>query len=106
MSKKIEGCKNNPENSPTTKVSEHIPWAFSMSIISSFRSIETKHGIWRGKDCMKKFLNQKEHALKIINFKKKKMGLLITKQQESYEDAKICDICKEKIENKYLENII
>ena len=55
---------------------------------------------------MKKFLNQKEHALKIINFKKKKMALLITKQQESYEDAKICDICKEKIENKYLENII
>ena len=55
---------------------------------------------------MKKFLNQKEHALKIISFKKKKMGLLITKQQESYEDAKICDICKEKIENKYLKNII
>ena len=55
---------------------------------------------------MKKFLNQKEHALKIIIFKKKKMGLVITKQQESYEDAKICDICKEKIENKYLENII
>ena len=22
---KIDGCKNNPENSSTTKVSEHIP---------------------------------------------------------------------------------
>ena len=25
---KIDGCKNNPENSPTTKVSEHIPSGF------------------------------------------------------------------------------
>ena len=32
---KIDGCKNNPENSCTTKVSEHIPSRFSMSTISS-----------------------------------------------------------------------
>ena len=25
---KIDGCKNNPENSSTTKVSEHIPSGF------------------------------------------------------------------------------
>ena len=31
---KIEECKNNPENSSTTKVSKHIPSAFSMSTIS------------------------------------------------------------------------
>ena len=30
---KIDGCKNNPENSSTTKVSEHIPSGFSMSTI-------------------------------------------------------------------------
>ena len=39
----------------TTKVSKHIPWAFSMPTISSFRSIENKHDAYRGKDCMKKF---------------------------------------------------
>ena len=27
---KIDGCKNNPENSSTTKVGEHIPKGFSM----------------------------------------------------------------------------
>ena len=27
---KTDGCKNNPENSSTTKVSEHIPSGFSM----------------------------------------------------------------------------
>ena len=33
---KIDVCKNNPENSSTTKVSEHIPSGFSISTISSF----------------------------------------------------------------------
>ena len=41
--KKTDGCKNNPETSFTTKVTEHIPSGFSMSIMSSFRSIENKH---------------------------------------------------------------
>ena len=52
---KIDGCKNNPENSSTTKVSKHIPSGFSMSTIFSFRSIENKHNVYRGKDCMKRF---------------------------------------------------
>ena len=34
MIEKIDGCKNSPENSSTTKVSEHIPSDFSMSTIS------------------------------------------------------------------------
>ena len=42
---KIDGCKNNPENSSTTKVSKHIPSGFSMSTISSFRSIGNKHDL-------------------------------------------------------------
>ena len=40
IAEKINGCKNDPENSSTTKVSEHISSSFSMSTISSFRSIE------------------------------------------------------------------
>ena len=69
ITEKIDGCKNNPENSSTAKVNNHILSGFSMSTIPSFRSIENKHDVYRGKDCMKKFL---EHAMKIINFKKKK----------------------------------
>ena len=66
---KIDGCKNNPENSSKTKVSEHILSGFSMSIISFFRSIENKHDVYRGKDCKKKFCESlREHAIKIINF--------------------------------------
>ena len=47
---KIDGCKNNPGNSSTTKVGGHIPSGFSMSTISSFRIIESKHDLYRGKD--------------------------------------------------------
>ena len=42
--------------------------------------------------------------MNIINFKKKKTKLLMKEQQESYENAKNCFICKEKFENKYLKD--
>ena len=87
---KIDWCKNNPENLITIKVSEHIPSGFSMSMISSFKSIENKNDVYRGKDCMKKFCELLiEHAMKIPNFKKKKMKLLTNEQQKSNENAKI-----------------
>ena len=70
---KIDGCKNNPENSSTTKVGDNI----------SFRSIEKKRKTYRGK------LRGK---------------LLLKEQQESYVNAKIYYICKEKFENKYLKD--
>ena len=38
------------------------------------------------------------------NLKRKKMKLLTKEQQESYENAKISYICREKIENKYLKD--
>ena len=99
----MDGCKNDPENSSTTKISEHIPSGFSISTISSFKSI--KHNVYRGKDCMKKFCEfLREHAMKIINFKKKKIKLLTKEQQESHENIKISYICKEKFENIYLKD--
>ena len=95
LREKIDGCKNNPENLSTTKVGKDIPSGFLMSTISSFKSIENKHDVWRGKVCLKKFCESlREHAMKIINFEKKKMKLLTKLQQESYENAKICYICK------------
>ena len=55
--------------------------------------IETK-GFWE-------FL--REQAMEIINSSKKKMKFLTKEEQKSYENAKICYICKHKFENKYLE---
>ena len=42
--------------------------------------------------------------MKTINFKKKKMKLLTKEQQVSYENTKICYICKAKFQNKYLKD--
>ena len=78
-----------------------------MSTISSFKNKEEKHDILRGKHCMKKFCESlREHATKIISFdfKKRKIKLLTKEQQESYGNAKICYICKEKFENKYVKD--
>ena len=46
--KKTDGRKTNPENSLTEKLDKHIPSGFSMSIISSFKSLENKHDVFRG----------------------------------------------------------
>ena len=70
---KIDGCKTNSGNSSTIKVGEHILWGFSMSIISSSKSIENNY----------KFCESlRQHAMKIIIFFKK-MKLLTKEQQES-----------------------
>ena len=54
---------------------------------------------------MKKFCESlRGHAMKIINYKSKKTKLLTKEQQESYEKAKLCYICKEKLENRYLKD--
>ena len=69
----LDGRKSNPEKSSTAKVGEHIPSEFSFSTILSFKSIENKHDVYRGKDCLKKFCESVgEHIMEIINFKKKK----------------------------------
>ena len=50
------------------KVSEYIPSNFSMSTVSSFRSIEIRHDVYRGKNCMKKFFEfLREPAMEMIN---------------------------------------
>ena len=76
-----------------------------MPAISSLRSIENKHDVYRGTDRMKTFCEfLREHIMKIISFKKRKMKFLTKELQKSYENAKICYICKEKFKNNYLKD--
>ena len=54
---------------------------------------------------MKKFFEfLRKQTMKKIILKKKKMKLLSKKQQDSYENAKICYMCEGKFENKYLKD--
>ena len=65
-------------------MSQNIQSGSSMSTLSLLKSIENKHYVYRGKDCMKKFCESlRERAIKIINFKKKKTKLL-TKEHRKY----------------------
>ena len=74
---KTDGCKNNPENSSTKILDEHISSGVLVSTILSFKSSKNKHDVYRGKDCMKKFRKSlREHPVKTIDFKKKAMKLL------------------------------
>ena len=76
-----------------------------MSTISTFKNIEKKDYEYRGKYCMKKFCEfLREYTMKIINFKKKKMKLSTNAQHESYENAKVCYISKEKIKNSCVKD--
>ena len=54
--KKIDRCENL-KKIIHSKRCDHIAPGFSMYTISSFKSIENKHHIYRGKDCMKLSLN-------------------------------------------------
>ena len=84
-----------------SKVSGHIQSDFLMS----FRSIENKQDAYRGEDCMIIFCESlQKHAMKIINFKKKKIKSLTKEKQGSHENAKICYICKEKCKIKYFKD--
>ena len=57
IKEKIDRCKNDAENSSTTKViSKHTPSGFSIYAMLPFESIENKH-VCRGKNCMKKIGN-------------------------------------------------
>lgn len=62
-----------------------------MSTIWTLDTIEDKHDIHKGKDCMKKSCKSwREHEMKIINFEKMKMTPLTKEQKELYEKTKIC----------------
>ena len=80
--KRTEGYENSPEISSTAKIGEPIPCGYSTSTIWGFDHIKAKHTLYHGKDSMKKFCESlKEHAIRIIGFKKKKMLYTVNKQR-------------------------
>ena len=70
-----------------------------MFTTSSFRSIENKHA-YRGKDCIKKFCEfLRDHAMKIINFKKTKI-----KYCECFLEYKLFYCCQKMLILKYMDH--
>ena len=97
-------CQNNPNESSTTEINKHTPSGFSLFTHCSFDKLKNKLDYYRGKDCMKKFCKDlREHATKIINYEKKKMIPLTTKEEIDYYKQKICYICKKEFNKKIIK---
>ena len=65
---KEQSCQNNPKESYTERKAKHEPSGYSLSLISSFNSKESKHSVYRGRDCIERFCQDlKELPTKIIN---------------------------------------
>ena len=92
---KISTCQNNPNESSTTEINKHAPLGYSLFTHCSFDKSKNKLDYYRGKDCMKKFCKDlRTHATKIINYEKKKMIPVTTKEKIHYNEQQICYICK------------
>ena len=100
---KMRTCINNPNESSTTKINKHTPSGYSTFTHSSFDKSKKKLNYYRGKDCMKKFSKDlKEQTTKIIDYEKKKMIPLTTKEKIYHK--KICYICKKEFNNNVYNN--
>ena len=98
---KMSTCYNNPEESSTTEINKHTSSGYSLFTHCSFDKTKSKLDCYRGKDCMKKFCKDlREHATKIINYEKKKMKPLTTKEEIHHNKQKICCICQKKFDIK------
>ena len=96
---KMSTCQNNPNESSTTEINKHTPSGYSLFTHCSFDKTKNKLDYYRGQDCMKKFCkNLREHATKIINYKKKEMIPLTIKEKIHYNEQEICYICKKEFD--------
>ena len=96
---KMSTCYNNPEESSTTKINKHKPSGYSIFTHCSFDKSKNKLNYYRGEDCMTKFCKDlREHATKIINYEKKDMIPLTKKEEENYNNQKLCYICKKEFD--------
>ena len=95
---KISTCHNNTEKSSTTKINKHTLSGYSLFAHCLFDTIKNKFDYYGGKNCMKIFcLDLREHAIKIINYKKKKEMIPLTKkEQKMHNNQKVCYICKKR----------
>ena len=86
---KMSTCQNNPNKSSTTKINKHTPSGYSIFTSCSFDESKNKINYYRGDDCMKKFCKDlREHAMKIINYEKKRMVPLTTEEKIHYNKKK------------------
>ena len=98
---------NNPEKSSATKINKHTPYGYSLFTHCSFDTTKSKFDYYRGKNCMKNFsLDFREHATKIINYEKKEMIPLTSKEKKIHNKQKVIYGKKDLVLMITIKNII
>ena len=102
---KMSTCINNPNKLSTTKINKHTPSGYSIFTHCSFDESKTNLIIIEEMIFMKKFCKDlRTHAMKIINYEKKKMISLTMEEKIHYDKQKICYICKKEFNNNDKKN--
>ena len=71
--KKEQSFQNNPKKSYTEEKAKHESSGWTVFTKCSFEKAENKRDYYRGRDCIEKLCKKlKEHAMKIINYEKKR----------------------------------
>ena len=84
---------------------QHIPSGYSIYTNCSFDKANNKLSYYRGEDCMKRFCKGlKDHATKIIDFKKKTMIPLTKEEEDNYNEENTCYIRKNDFNNDTTES--
>ena len=64
------------QTTQATNIGEHVLCGYLVSIIYVFETIENRHNLYRGEDCIKKICSSlREHAANATKFERKKMLL-------------------------------
>ena len=98
----IQGPSQDPKESYTKKVHQHIPPGYCVYSKFAYGEVETPLKLYRGKDCAEKFcdcIKQEAHRLYHM-FPEKPMDPLTNKQWKQYEKASRCHICFKPFKNK------
>ena len=102
---KMSTCIYNLNESSTTEINKHTPSGYSIFTHCSFDKSKNKLNYYRKDDCMNKFCKDlREHVTKIINYEKKKMIPLTTKEKIYHNKQKICYVCKKEFNNNDKKN--
>ena len=79
---------------------ESPKWLKDKKCTMNQKNTDNKLSYYRGEDCMKRFCRDlKDHATKIIDFKKKTMIPLTKEEEDNYNKENICHICKKEFNN-------
>ena len=97
---KISTCYNNPNLSSTTKINQHFPSGYSIFTNCSFDKSYNNLSHYRGEDCMKRFCKDlKDHATRIVDFKRKFITPLTKDEEDSYDKKNTCHICMKDLDS-------